>query len=289
MPKQLSDIELDEVSVCAEPANEDAVVVIVKAKSNNHDTELPMPPIDDERVEDAADELEAGAEDFDDETLEAVAGEMAELDEAGELVPAFAAMLAGLEEAGETITKMAAAYEDIEGEHEELKKSASLLVSKVEKMAKGGDQEATDLVSILKSSMGGAELDPAVERRVAALEIVAKAAEEKEAVEKARAIGAGKPEELAPVLVRLRKANAKDADYIEGLLKTQAAAIRKSNAFKTLGASDPAPSSAIAKASLAAEEIRKAAPSLSKQQALARVFEENPDLYAEHLAEKHAA
>lgn len=288
MPKQLSDIELDEVSVCAEPANEDAVVVIVKAKSNNHDTENSMPPIDDERVEDAAD-LEANDEGFDDETLEAVAGEMAELDEAGELVPAFAAMLAGLEEAGETITKMAAAYEEIEGEHEELKKSASLLVSKVEKMAKGGDQEATDLVSVLKSSMGGAELDPAVERRVAALEIVAKAAEEKEAIEKARAIGAGKPEELAPVLVRLRKANAKDADYIEGLLKTQAGMIKKSNAFKTLGASDPAPSSAIAKASLAAEEIRKAAPALSKQQALARVFEENPDLYAEHLAEKHAA
>lgn len=274
MPKQLSNIELDEVSVCEEPANEDAVVVIVKAKSHTHDNpETDMPQ--DERVEDVND-------DFDDDTLAAVAAEMAALDEAGELVPAFAAMLAGLEEAGETITKMADAYEEIEGEHEELKKSASLLVSKVEKMAKGGDQEATDLVSVLKSSMGGAELDPAVERRVAALELVAKAAEERETLEKAKAIGAGKPEELAPVLARIAKGKSTpaDADYVSALLKAQAKALKQSNLFKSAGVDGGIDAdSPIAKAKTAAAEIRKANPKLSEAQAMVEYWDANPEAY----------
>jgi hypothetical protein len=287
-PKQLSNIELDEVTVCEEPANDDCVAAIVKAKSTQ-ETDMPHEQTDDELI-DANDDTDDF--DLDDETAAEVAAEIEALNEAGELVPAFAAMLAGLEEAGETITKMRAAFGELGDEHEELKKMSGALVAKFEKMKGGEDSEGADLVSVLKSSLGVANLDPAVERRIAAMEAVNKAAEDKDAIEKAKAFGIGKPDELAPVLTRIRKGrtNAADADYIEAVLKTAAATIKKSAAFRTIGSGGAADAgSAIGNAQAAAAEIRKSNPKLTQAQAMAEAFEQDPDLYAAHQAEFRAA
>lgn len=282
MPKKLSDIELDEVTVCEEPANDDCVAVIVKSKSRR-ETEMSMQDdniqVDDEPVEDADLDL-----DFTDEELQAVADEMEELGE--DLVPAFAAMLAANEEATEVIGKMAEAFDALDEEHEELKKSAAALVDRVEKMRADGKagEEETDLVASVRKSLGGAELDPATEKRLAAVELVAKQAEEKEAVEKAKSLGVGDPKELAPILQAVRKKlGAETGDKLEAILKSAGAALKKSKAFERAGVDYAVDaSSPIAKARQGAAEIKKANPNMSDAQAMTAYFDQNPEAYAEY-------
>ncbi len=297
MPQHLSDIELDEVTVCEEPANDDCVAVIVKAKSGSDAplTETDMPQVD----QNLDDELEAGAEgegdfEFTQEDYDAAAAEIEELNESGDLVPAFLALAAGAEMAGETITKMAAALEQADAmaeDFEELKKSTKLLVEKVAKQGLAGakEDETDDLVSSIRKSLGGAELPPDVEARISAVEAVNKANEDKEAITKARELGVGKPDELAPVLQRVLKGKttAKDHEYLTGLLKQLGATIKKSKAFESIGADNGASAdSAQARLNAAVTDIRKSNPTLTKQQATDRALEEDPQLYTDYLSER---
>lgn len=296
MPKQqLSDIELDEVTVCEEPANEDSVVVIVKANPKPHDEplkEADMPDIDDELDDELLVEGEDGDDaeiELSDEDAQALAEEIEALNEAGELIPAFALMAANLEEAGEVITKQQAALEEREAEFAELKKMSSLLLERVEKMRAGETVDEDDLVAVIKSLNGGA-LSPEAERRIAALELVQKQAEEKDLIAKAKDLGVTgiKAEELAPILYRIRKGRttSEDADRIEKLLAHQATALKKSGAFNAIGSSAVDAGTAEAKIAAAAEDLRKSKPTLSKEQAADLVLQENPALYDEYMAER---
>lgn len=293
-PKQLSDIELDEVTVCEEPANDDCRAAIVKSRTQANPLEENDMPQANQNVEDVNDQDDLDL-DFDDETLNAVAEQLDELGD--DAVPFVAALMAGVEEAGDVITKMAADMEELSGEHEELKKSAGLLVERIEKMGADGKIGETeqDLVSAIRKSMGGAELPPEVAVRIDALEAVAKSAAEAEAVAKAKAFGVGDPKELGPILIKVRKScGAEVADKIESVLTSAGAAIKKSKVFTRVGvdtgadASDPVRKS-LSEAEVGAEEIRKSNPHLTKEQALTQFWQQNPAKYEEYREAQRAA
>ena len=93
----------------------------------------------------------------------------------------------------------------------------------------------------------------------------------------------GKPEELAEAL---RKADdAGVLEVVERVLKAADAALEKAGLTKPIGSDQGgAGDDPMAKVEAAAGELRKANPKLTREQAIAKAIEENPDLYRAYLA-----
>lgn len=96
-----------------------------------------------------------------------------------------------------------------------------------------------------------------------------------------------KAEEFGPVLKEASEKLSKEAfKALEGVLKASDEQIAKGELFKEAGSGGgtPAADSAYAEAQRKAEDIRKADPELTKEQALAKAFAD-PEIEARHLAE----
>ena len=113
-------------------------------------------------------------------------------------------------------------------------------------------------------------------------------AEEREAIEKAKAFGVGEPGKIGPLLMRVAKgrSGAEDAAELERLFKSFGEIASKSPLFKSIGTDvkvdgDP---EEILKAKAA--EIRKERPSLTPEQAYAAAMDANPEVYSAYVA-KH--
>lgn len=166
----------------------------------------------------------------------------------------------------------------------------------------GGGQDAANLDDVLKG------LTP--EARAAVLELkkaadaAAQRAEEAEKVAKAErdarqlaeirkmvedelgALPNVKAETLAPVIKAAReKLSAEEWEAIETVLKAADAAIRQGNLFVVRG-SDGGSSDAYGKLLAKAEEIRKAEPTLTREQAVDKAMLQNPDLAEAYRREK---
>lgn len=180
-----------------------------------------------------------------------------------------------------------AALEKRAADAETLLKSKDAELAELKKSA-GGETE-----DVLKS------LPEAIRKRFEEAEAKTKAAEDaiakmkdeseaKEAIAKAKDLGIGKAEDVGPLLVRVAKGKttADDAKTLEQLLKSAGEVASKSNLFKSMGSTvaegvDP---DALLKSK--AEEIRKAKPELSFEQAYTKAVEANPDLYSAYIAKR---
>lgn len=279
--KKLSDMEISEISIVDNPANEDARVVIVKAASTRENIRS-KDMADGNIRKDAEDheeehiDIEGGDEGF---TLEDLVEGLAEAghDDLAEVIAELAdendAYLDAVEEAGVEIAKRDTRIAELEGV---IQKSGVKL-----------DTPASDALAL--------ESLPADIRKMvetsnltaqAALEEVAKARaerEERDSIAKAASFGIPAPETFGPLLMRIEK-GLSDEDDAELVAQTLAAFAKQADAspfFKAIGdaGGDAAAPDAVLTAK--ADEIRKANPTLSPQQAIAKALEENPRLYEE--------
>lgn len=101
------------------------------------------------------------------------------------------------------------------------------------------------------------------------------------------------PDELAPILKSIAHAEqagaitAGTSEKVESILKAANEAVGQGALFSELGARGELGSSdAEARIEKAAEKLREADPSLTKQQAIAKALEADPELYAAYRAEE---
>jgi hypothetical protein len=123
-------------------------------------------------------------------------------------------------------------------------------------------------------------------KRIAEAEKIAKAERDlriqREAVTKAQALPmiAEDPNELAELLIALD--GTPEGAKVEKMLKAANEAIAKGDLFSEMGRTGAGVTSGTA-VEAAAAEIRKADPNLTPEQAIAKAYEANPDLYDEDV------
>lgn len=112
-----------------------------------------------------------------------------------------------------------------------------------------------------------------------------------EFIAKAKTLGPiAKAEELGPVLKTLSEKAPEEFKKVEEALKAAAEQVATANLFKEFGTElDGAGSDAYEKLEAKAEEIRKADANLSKEQAIAKATEMNPELAREYQVEVRKA
>lgn len=94
--------------------------------------------------------------------------------------------------------------------------------------------------------------------------------------------------EMGPVFKRLSEAAPKDWPKIESLLKAANEQLAKSALFREVGTAGGAASGSAwgRVVQMADQMVRKAENGLTREQAIAKVLEQHPDLYAEYLEER---
>jgi hypothetical protein len=92
------------------------------------------------------------------------------------------------------------------------------------------------------------------------------------------------PSELAGTLRKLYDANPEEAAKVEKMLQTANTQIAKGNLFTELGAGG-AEITISKSVEGRAEQLMKADPALSREQAIARVYADDPNLYEQELKE----
>lgn len=269
MATNLTEMTIDEISIVDEGANGEARVVLFKSKS-------------------------------------APSGQTEPAGIAGDANAA--ALAAQLKEHEMDIETLSKALEDAEAKFVALEKrttDAEAALEDANAVIKAKDAEIADLKKeatppseddVMKSLPEPLRkrLEEAETKARAADEAVAKMAAEKEtaeAIAKAREIGVGNPDEIGPMILRVRKGltTAADADVIESLLKASVAQGKTSALFKAFGtteATDGEPEDVL---KAKAEEIAKANPGMTPEQAYAKAVDANPALYNAYIAKRRGA
>lgn len=289
MPNRLSDMTIDEISLVDEGANGEARVVIFKAKhphSNDNG--------DDDDV--VADTL---------------------LSKFGQSVPggspgdpdAAAFAVAQLKEQDMDIEALSKALEDAEAKLVALEKRTTDAESALEDanaVIKAKDDEISEMKKSLVPGPTDEDfmksLPESVRKRFEEAEAKAKAAEEavakmqaaaeaQEAIAKAREMGVGKPEEVGPLLLRVRKGvtTEADAEVLETMLKAQSEQGKVAHLFKSVGSSAAVDGDPETLIKAKADEIQKANKGMTAEQAYAKAVEDNPSLYNAYVAKRRAA
>lgn len=272
MPQNLSDMTIEEISLVDDGANEDARVVIVKAKSGQSGHAVPGG--DDPSNPDAAAMAAASIKEFemDIETL-SKALEDAE------------AKLAALE-------KRASDAEASLKDAEEVIKAKEAEIDEISKAKNPPSDE-----EVLKA------LPEAIRKRLEDAEAAAKAAEEEvakakaaqetaEYIAKAKSLGAGDAEKVGGLLLRVAKGltTADDAATLESMLKAAGEQGKTAALFKALGSDTAVDGEPEAMLKAKADEIEKAAEGkLTKEQAYAKAVEQNPAIYSAYVAKRRSA
>lgn len=308
MAQDLTEMTIEEISLVDDPANEQARVLIVKAKGakasmddeEDDEEELEEQPTMKEMA--AAMRLKKALEEIAPDVVQAVVGgQPINPEAAGEAA-------ASLKEYVMDIQALSKALEDAEARLETLEKRATdaeAALADANDIIKTRDAEL-DAVSKSSDEVDATpseeevikSLPESIRKRLEeadkATEELAKAkakAEEDEAVAKAAKLGVGKAEELGPVLLRVRKGatTEDDAAVIETLLKSLSEVSLKSILFKSMGSDAAVEGDPDAMLKAKADEIKKAKPELTDAQAYAKATEENPHLYNAYVAKRRAA
>ena len=95
-----------------------------------------------------------------------------------------------------------------------------------------------------------------------------------------------KADEIGPVFKAIAEKAPKEFEQVDSLLKAVDEALGQSKLFKEIGSSHQGASNAWDKVEQMATQIVQKDESITKEQAITRVLEQNPDLYSEYLAEK---
>lgn len=127
-------------------------------------------------------------------------------------------------------------------------------------------------------------LHPAVAAELKELRKRADAAEERELTEVAKKyeILGKKPEELAKTLKTLKAAGGTAYDDMISVLDASLASVEKSGAFNEIGKSRSGQPDAWDQIEKHADDIMKAAPTMTRAQAIEKACEQHPDLVAEY-------
>lgn len=154
---------------------------------------------------------------------------------------------------------------------------------------KNDDPKPTEKAAPAASDDEGGEdiykgLHPAVAAELKELRKRADAAEERELTEVAKKyeILGKKPEELAKTLKTLKSAGGTAYDDMIGVLDASLASVEKSGAFNEIGSSRSGQPDAWNQIEKHADEIMKAAPTMTRAQAIEKACEQHPDLVAEY-------
>lgn len=154
---------------------------------------------------------------------------------------------------------------------------------------KKDDTQPTEKAAPAASDDEGGEdiykgLHPAVAAELKELRKRADAAEERELTEVAKKyeILGKKPEELAKTLKTLKAAGGTAYDDMIGVLDASLASVEKSGAFNEVGKSRSGQPDAWTQIEKHAEDIMKAAPTMSRAQAIEKACEQHPELVAEY-------
>lgn len=321
MAKALSNLQITEISLVDDPANEDAKVAIFKSKAGGKcekcGTEL-------KKDGSCECEIKKGGEDEPADTIEKINEQAAAimrhipaaLEECAQLLVEKAAAAGGipadsvaalnavasLKEYTMDIQELSAALETAEAKLATLEKRATdaeaALTAKDEEMTVLKAAAATPATEedVIKSLPEPVQkmLSEQKARAEEAEAAVAKMRDEKETAEfvaKAKELKFGDPAQIGPLLQRIAKGKSTDDDakIIETLLKQAGAGLSGSKLFESLGDGngDAADPEKLLKAK--AEEIRKANSSLTPEQAYSQALEKHPELYNAYLAKRRAA
>lgn len=154
---------------------------------------------------------------------------------------------------------------------------------------KKDDAQSTEKAAPAASDSEGGEdiykgLHPAVAAELKELRKRADAAEERELTEVAKKyeILGKKPEELAKTLKTLKAAGGTAYDDMIGVLDASLASVEKSGAFNEIGKSRSGQPDAWDQIEKHADDIMKAAPTMTRAQAIEKACEQHPDLVAEY-------
>lgn len=299
MPQTLSDLSIDEISLVDDPANEQARVVVVKARG--------FKPCDGCESPDECKSMSKCAagvgkkatfkpcDDCESPDECAKAGKCASSPmkkSAATLDPAaFAAQLMKEHSMDiETLQKSLEAAEQRFGDMENaLTQANETIATQAAEIAKLRGKTEGSEEDVLKS------LPEAIRKRIEDAETqIAKMRDEqetRESIEKARSLGLAKPEEVGPMLLRVRKNKATDADVqsIETLLKSAVAVDKQTALFKSLGTTEAVDGEPEAILKAKAVEIQKSNTGMTYEQAYQRAMDENPTLYTAYINKRRAA
>lgn len=132
-------------------------------------------------------------------------------------------------------------------------------------------------------------IHPAVKEELLALRKFREEQENRELYEVAKkyeVIGK-KPEELVPMLKRVKAAGGSAYNDMLAVLDASVESFEKSSAFKEVGSNGHSTggNTAIAKAKAVADEIKKSNPGMTEEQAMAKAWETHPELIEEYDSE----
>ena len=310
MATNLTEIELDEVSLVDKGANQAAHVVLVKRsplrrladwmlRKNGDEygygmappaSPMPMSAIiaetdAQERIARLMEALHESLESIQDSDLSAdeklammqqSAAEFAEAVEGVELVKALRDHIESLSSLDEIPAAIAAINKALGNESE----GETTMTEPVENTEDTSVVEKAD--DVAKALASEVEKREALEKKLAEMERVAKRAEVAARVEKTMgAVPGASGDDLVGLLMAIHDgAGADVAGKVEALLVASSAAISESAVLDEVGKAAGAEVDAMSRARALADELRKNSPSMTKEIALAKVFDTHPELAA---------
>lgn len=303
MAQHLSDMTIEEISLVDDPANEQARVLIVKAKKPAAKDQEPDGDEegDEEEMNLRARRVYKALEEIAPDLVQAVAdGNSANPDAAAQAA-------ASLKEYTMDIETLSKALEDAEAKLEALETRASeaeAALNERDELVKSKDEELETMKKSLNTSNDENEdeilksLPESIRKRLddakAVEEELAKSkakAEQDQAIAKAKDIGVGNPEEVGALLLRVGKGmtTTEDAAMLETMLKSFSAVAGSSLLFKSIGSDDAEGAEPEEMLKAKASEIQKSNPSLTAAQAYDKALAENPELYNAYVSKRRTA
>lgn len=305
MAQALTDMTIDEISLVDDPANEQARVLIVKAKGGKK----PYSKSDDMDEDDAESNTDPDPEE------EKATRLMARVKKAiDEIAPRVAQTLAGSLSADNDAADAAAAslkeyVMDIEALSKSLEDAEAKLAALTTRAESAEDalKDADEVIKSLKAAAQPANqpsdeevlkslpeairkrLQDAEEKAKAAEEAVAKARDEQErteAIAKAKDLKVGDPAVVGPLLLRVAKGmtTADDAKALTDLLKAAGEVSAQSALFKSIGSDVAVDGDPEELLKAKADEIQKANAGMTFEQAYVKAMEQSPALYNAYVA-----
>lgn len=280
MASKIVRMELSEISLVDDPANEEARVVIAKSATAEKVT--------DRWLADAYAAM-AGAL-----VEKAAASHPHDPDAAARAASFLKEHDMDLEQMQKALDDATAALKKAAGDLEARDAEIAKLKCEIAKAKDGADVQGDDelmksLPEPIRKRLEAAEAE--ARAATAAFEKMAAEREEVAAVEKAKTLGVGDPKVLGPILVRLEKGRttAADAAEITRLLKASANQASAGALFRAVGTSETEPADPEAFLKSKADEIRKADPKLTAEQAYAAALERHPEAYGSYIAKRRGA
>lgn len=303
MATNLTDIELDEVSLVDKGANQEAHIVLVKRSplrrfadwvmGKSYDDGYGMArPMSQVMAEDDAQQQLARLMMALHESLSSIQG--AEL-EASEKLAMMQQSAAEFAEAVDGIEVMKGLRDQIESlsSLDEIPAAIAAITKALGDEGEGEDtmtepvktedpsvvEKSDEIAKALESEVAKRE---ALEKKIAEMEALAKRAEITARVEKSMgSVPGATTGDLVDLLVAIHDGvGAEAAGKVEALLTASSQTVAESAVLEEVGKDAGAEADVFSRAQTIADELRKQDPTLTKEIALAKAFEQNPDLAA---------